>query len=288
MNTIRELKKSDLIKAYIEKGYSVDAASAEIDFAIEVISGLTPKDLIIGVMPSLKDIQKLYETIQTRLLTKQPMSQILGCSFFMGHKFEVSNHTLTPRPETELLVNKAIEVIKENEFKQALDIGTGTGCIACMVAKKTDAQVLGVDISNDALKIALNNAMHLDLMNRALFRKSDLFSKIREEEKFDVIISNPPYIPPQEKPHLQIEVRDYEPYEALFTKDEKGLEFYQKIVQNACEYLNNAGYLMFELGQGQACEVKKIMEQNGYTNITVLEDVSGIKRVISGVFIKNI
>ncbi len=288
MNTIRELKKADLIKAYIDKGYSVDTASAEVDFAIEVISGLTPKDLIIGIMPSLKDIQKLYETVQTRLWTKQPMSQILGCSFFMGYKFEVSNHTLTPRPETELLVNKAIEVIKENEFKQALDIGTGTGCIACMVAKKTDAQVLGVDISNDALKIALNNAMHLDLMNRALFRKSDLFSKIREEEKFDVIISNPPYIPPQEKTHLQIEVRDYEPYEALFTKDEKGLEFYQKIAQNACEYLNNGGYLMFELGQGQACEVEKIMEQNGYTNITVLEDVSGIKRVISGVLIKNI
>ena len=108
------------------------------------------------------------------------------------------------------------------------------------------------------------------------------------DEKFDVIISNPPYIPPQEKPHLQIEVRDYEPYEALFTKDEKGLEFYQKISQNACEYLNNGGYLMFELGQGQACEVKKIMDQNGYTNITVLDDVSGIKRVISGVLIKNI
>lgn len=282
MNTIRELKKSDLIKAYIEKGFETETACAEIDFAIEIICGLTPKDLIIGIMPSPKDIQKLYDAVQTRLSTRQPMSQILGYSFFMGNKFEVSQNTLTPRPETELLVKKAVEIIKANDFKQALDIGTGTGCIACMTAKKTKAQVLGVDISNEALKIALNNAMHLDLMNKALFRKSDLFSKIRAEEKFDIIISNPPYIPPQEKPHLQTEVREFEPEAALFTKDEKGLEFYLKITEKAPQYLNEGGYLMFELGQGQACDVEKIMLVNGFKNITILEDVSGVKRIIYG------
>ena len=286
MNTIRELKKSDLIKAYTDAGFSTETAVAEIDFAIEIISGLTPKDLIIGIMPSLKDIQKLYETVRTRLSTRQPVAQILGYSFFMGCKFEVSMNTLIPRPETELLVKKAVEIIKDNDFKQVLDIGTGSGCIACMIAKNTHAQVLGTDISNNALKIALNNAMHLDLMNRALFRKSDLFSKIREEEKFDMIVSNPPYIPPCEKPHLQIEVREFEPEMALFTKDSKGLEFYEKIASCADKFLNKNGYLVFEIGIQQACDVQKIMESYGFKNIEILKDVTGIERVVAGVSAK--
>ena len=282
MNTIRDLKKSDLIKDYISAGFSAETASAEIDFAIEIISGLTPKDLIIGIMPSPKDIKKLYDTVQTRLAARQPIAQILGYSFFMGNKFEVSINTLIPRPETELLVKKSVEIIKNNGFKQVIDIGTGCGCIACMIAKNTNAQVLGVDISNDTLKIALNNAMHLDLMNRALFRKSDLFSKIREEEKFDLIVSNPPYIPLSQKPHLQSEVRDFEPQSALFTKDSAGLEFYEKISQNAYRYLTPGGYLAFETGINQACDVKDIMQANGFENIEILNDVSGIQRVISG------
>lgn len=283
MNTIRELKKSDLIKAYTTAGFSTETASAEIDFAIEIICGLTPKDLIIGIMPSPKDIQKLYDVVQTRISTRQPVAQILGYSYFMGYKFEVSINTLIPRPETELLVRKAVEIIKDNDFKQVLDIGTGTGCIACMIAKNTGAQALGVDISNDALKIALNNAMHLDLMNRALFRKSDLFSKIREEEKFDLIVSNPPYIPLREKPHLQTEVREFEPETALFTSDEKGLEFYEKITSRARSFLNTGGYLLFEAGDKQACDIKNIMTNYGFKNTEILTDVSGIMRVVSGV-----
>lgn len=279
------LKKSDLIKSYIENGFSPDEAGAEIDFAVDILCGLTPKDLIIGIMPSPKDIIEIEKVIKRRLQTREPLAQILGYTYFMGKKFEVSKYTLIPRPETELLVNKAVEIIKEKEFKQILDIGTGTGCIACMIAKNTNAQVLGVDISNEALKIALNNAMHLDLMNRALFRKSDLFSKIREEEKFDMIVSNPPYIPPQIKDTLQTEVKDYEPYCALFTEDENGLEFYQKITQNAHLYLNKGGYLLFEMGKGQSEEICCVMKKNGFKNIEILEDVSGIKRVITGCLI---
>lgn len=277
-----ELKKSDLIKAYTNIGFSPNEASSEIDFAIEIICGLTPKDLIIGVMPSNKDIQKLNEIIVRRLNTREPLAQILGWAYFMGQKFEVSKATLIPRPETELLVNKAIEIIKEKDYKQILDIGTGSGCIACMIAKKTNAQVLGVDISNEALKIALNNAMHLDLINKALFRKSDLFSKIRPEEKYDMIVSNPPYIPPQEKKNLQIEVKDFEPETALFTTDEKGIEFYEKITKYAPNYLNNGGYLLFEAGHGQAEMIKEIMSAYGFTNIVVLDDVSGTNRVVAG------
>ena len=279
----KELKKSDLIKKYIDCGFSFEEAGAEIDFAIEVISGLTPKDLIIGIMPSPKDIEKLEQVVDTRLSTRAPIAQILGCSYFMGYKFEVTKDTLIPRPETELLVKKAVELIKENNYKQILDIGSGSGCIACMIAKKTDAQVLGIDISNEALKICLNNAIHLDLANRAIFRKSDLFNRIREEEKFDLIVSNPPYIPLKDKQGLQIEVKDHEPSSALFTADEKGLEFYTKITQTAYKYMNQNASLIFEVGINQAEDVMEIMENNNYKDINCLTDVSGIKRVVYGI-----
>ena len=143
--------------------------------------------------------------------------------------------------------------------------------------------MLGIDISNEALKICLNNAMHLDLANRAIFRKSDLFNRIREEEKFDLIVSNPPYIPLQDKQGLQIEVKDHEPSSALFTADEKGLEFYTKITQTAYKYMNQNASLIFEVGINQAEDVMEIMENNNYKDINCLTDVSGIKRVVYGI-----
>ena len=117
-------------------------------------------------------------------------------------------------------------------------------------------------------------------MNKALFRKSNLFSKIREEEKYDLIVSNPPYIPPQEKTDLQIEVRDYEPDIALFTCDEKGLEYYEKIIEQAHKYLNRNGHIIFEVGINQAQEVKELFQKNNYTDIEIIKDVTGIERTI--------
>lgn len=278
----KNLCKRDLIQIYLNNGFTTQEASAEIDFAIEILCSISPKDLIMGIMPDPSDIQKLYSIINKRVSTRQPIAQILGHTFFMGQKFEVNESTLIPRPETELLVRKAVEIIKDNNYKQILDIGTGSGCIACMIAKLTKAQVLGTDISNEALKICLNNAMHLDLMNKALFRKSDIFAKIRPEEKFDLIVSNPPYIPPQEKENLQIEVKEFEPPTALFTQDSQGIEFYEKILKNAKEFLNDGGHILFEIGINQACLVKELMEKYNFKNIEIYKDVTGIERVIKG------
>ncbi len=278
----KNLCKRDLIQIYLNNGFTTQEASAEIDFAIEILCSISPKDLIMGIMPDPSDIQKLYSIINKRVSTRQPIAQILGHAFFMGQKFEVNESTLIPRPETELLVRKAVEIIKDNNYKQILDIGTGSGCIACMIAKLTKAQVLGTDISNEALKICLNNAMHLDLMNKALFRKSDIFAKIRPEEKFDLIVSNPPYIPPQEKENLQIEVKEFEPPTALFTQDSQGIEFYEKILKNAKEFLNDGGHILFEIGINQACLVKELMEKYNFKNIEIYKDVTGIERVIKG------
>ena len=122
--------------------------------------------------------------------------------------------------------------------------------------------------------------LQLNLFNKAIFRKSDIFSNVKPGETFDIIVSNPPYIPPCEKEKIQIEVK-FDPEIALFTKDEKGLEFYEKITTEAPRILNKGGYLMFELGIGQSLDVKKIMEQNGFGDIEIIKDLAGIDRVIS-------
>lgn len=162
-----------------------------------------------------------------------------------------------------------------------LDIGTGSGCIACIIAKLTSAQVLGIDISSDALQVALENSSNLGLFNKAIFRKSDIFSSIRADEKFDIIISNPPYIPLEEKKNLQKEVQ-FEPDLALFAKDNEGIEFYEQIIEQAPDFLNPNGYLMFELGVGQSLSVKKLMEKCGFKDIEIKKDLAYIDRVIIG------
>ena len=182
----------------------------------------------------------------------------------MGEFFKVTPDVLIPRDETEILVTKAIEFVEKDEMKNVLDIGTGSGCIACTIAHKTDATVLGVDISSDALRVALENVTKLGINNRAVFRKSDLFSTVREEEKFDMIISNPPYIPIGTI--LSDEV-NYEPRIALFA-DENGLRFYREIVEQAPSFLNRQGKLLFELGIGEASAVKTFMEK-AFTDIHI-------------------
>ena len=158
---------------------------------------------------------------------------------------------------------------------------TGSGCIACMIAKLTNTTVIGSDVSFEALETAIKNMENLKLYNKALFRKSDLFSMIREDEKFDMIVSNPPYIPISQKKTIQKEVT-YEPDIALYTKDEKGLEFYEKIVAQAPKYLNSNGYLLFELGIDESIEVAKIMKLNGFKDIDIIKDLANIDRVICG------
>ena len=147
-----------------------------------------------------------------------------------------------------------------------------------MVAKHTDCQIIGLDVSTDALNVALDNASRLNLFNKAIFRKSDVFSNVKPRESFDIIISNPPYIPAGTV--LQKEVM-FDPKLALFASDKDGLEFYEKISKNAPKILNTGGYLLFELGVGQSQAVKDIMAQAGFKDFEIIKDLAGIDRVIS-------
>ena len=163
----------------------------------------------------------------------------------MGEKFKVNEHVLIPRDETEILVRETVNIAKKLNNPQILEIGAGSGCVSCMISKLLEnkpLQILGVDISTNALKVSLDNMAKYVEANRLVIRKSDVFSNVKE--KFDIILSNPPYIKEGEKLQKELE---FEPKEALFAKDD-GYYFYKKIIDEAPTHLNKGGYILFELG----------------------------------------
>lgn len=271
----------EILKILTNSGIEPNEANIEVKMLLEHFANYGAKDIILGNKLTPEKLQIVKEKAELRAKTRQPIQHIIGFADFMGEKFIVNPSVLIPRDETEILVQKAIDIINKNNFKMALDVGTGSGCIACMVAKHTECQIIGLDISSDALNTALDNASRLNLFNKAIFRKSNVFSNVKPGESFDIIISNPPYIPPKEKENIQTEVK-FDPEQALYTKDEKGLEFYQKITNEAPKILNKNGYLLFELGIGQAQDVKLLMEQNGFSDIEIIKDLAGIDRIICG------
>lgn len=275
MTTIQEI-----VKILTDAGIEPNEANIEVKLLIEHFCNYTTKDIIMGKKLDYEKLEIVKEKALRRAKTREPIQYIIGFADFMGEKFIVNPSVLIPRDETEILVRKAIEVINKNNLKHALDIGTGSGCIACMIAKHTDCQIIGTDISVDALNTALDNASRLNLYNKAIFRKSDIFSNVKPSETFDIIISNPPYIPFSEKENLQKEVR-FEPETALFSEEE-GLAPYMRISSEAPTVLSKYGHVLFEIGVNQSEKVADIMRNAGFINIEIIKDLAGIDRVIYG------
>lgn len=271
----------EIVKILTNAGIPENEANIEVKLLIEHFAGYSLVDILMGKKIDEEKLKLVEEKAKYRAQTKKPIQYIIGLADFMGQKFIVNESVLIPRDETEILTRKAIEIINTNDYKWALDMCTGSGCIACSIAMNTKAQVIGTDISTEALHTAFSNMEKFELFNKATFRKSDIYSKIRPEERFDIIISNPPYIPPQLKNSIQTEV-SFEPDLALYTQDEKGLEFYEKITLDAHKFLNPNGYLLFELGIGQSQDVANIMKQNNFKEIQVIKDLANIDRVILG------
>ena len=236
----------------------------------------------IIITSKVNNEEEILKKASLRAETKKPVQYILGCQDFMGDRYIVNENVLIPRDETEILVNCAYNLIKDkNEKIDILDIGTGSGCISCALAKKLinkNIEILAVDKNIEALEVAIENISKLDLIRKIIIRKSDLFSKIRDFEKFDLIVSNPPYIPKSQKNNLQKEL-EFEPYDALFTDDEEGVEFYQKIINQAPAYLKKGGYLAFEVGINQYKSIISMFEE-GFQDIEIIKDLAGIERVI--------
>ncbi|MCB2129610.1 MAG: peptide chain release factor N(5)-glutamine methyltransferase [Rhodobacteraceae bacterium] len=215
-----------------------------------------------------------FERAVTRRIAREPVSQITGWRDFFGHRFRVTRDTLDPRPETELLVGAALE----RPFVRMLDLGTGTGCIliSCL-AGMPFASGTGSDVSDAALAVARANAEALGVSRRARFVKSDWFAGI--PGRFDLIVSNPPYIAAAEMASLAPEVRDWEPHLALSPGGD-GLDAYRAIARGAGARLMAGGRLLLEIGPGQAARVSALLEAEGFARPECRQDLDGRDRLI--------
>ncbi len=221
-------------------------------------------------------LEEEYNTLIKKRGRHVPLQQITKKAYFMGLEFKVNSHVLIPRQDTEVLVEEAAKRLKKDA--KILDLCTGTGCILLSLLYNRDRlNGVGVDISPEALEVARENSRLLHIP--ATFLRSNLLNQV--EETFDLIVSNPPYIPRDVIEGLMEEVRDYEPRLAL-DGGEDGLDFYRRITCEAGEYLKPGGWLMMEIGQDQADDVRNMMEAAGYEEIQVVQDLAGLDRVVLG------
>ena len=205
-----------------------------------------------------------------------PLQHLLGYQDFMGLRFQVNEHVLIPRHDTEILVEEAMRYLHDG--MRILDLCTGSGCILLsLLHYSNDCEGVGVDISQEALRVAAQNAELLDLT--ADFLKSDLYET--GTGKYDHLVSNPPYIERKVIPTLMEEVREYDPYIAL-DGGEDGLDFYRRIIGGAQDYLKRGGQILMEIGSGQAKAVSELLREAGFKEIDVCRDFAGLDRVVSG------
>ncbi len=257
---------------------------AEYDsFALlEYITGMDRTAYILNGRKSVpEDIAERYDAVIDRRSSHIPLQHITGQAWFYGRSFNVNSDVLVPRQDTEVLVSEALKVI--NAKDSVLDMCTGSGCIIITLAlEKKLGRALGADISEAALKVAAGNREKLGA-DDVTFVKSNIFSDINvnDEELFDVIVSNPPYIATGEIETLTEEVRIHDPYIALDGLED-GLHFYREITQQSLNYIKSGGWLLYEIGCTQAHDVSDIMSEYGYSNIKVIKDLAGLDRVVMG------
>ena len=229
-----------------------------------------------------EDEEKTFNKFIEERLNNRPIAYIVGNREFMGLDFYVQEGVLIPRPDTEVLVEEVIEIAKDKGQIEILDIGTGSGAITVSLAKYLEnAKLTSVDISEIALEIGKKNAISNNVEDRINFVKSDLFSSLNKNQKFDIIVSNPPYIKREVIDTLDKQVKDFEPYNALEGGID-GLDFYRAITTQAKDYLKEGGVLAYEVGHDQSEDVSKLMEMDGYTNIYTRKDLQQIDRVVIG------
>lgn len=219
-----------------------------------------------------------FTEIVERRRRREPLQYIKGSQEFYGLEFMVESGVLIPRPETEILVEKTIEVISDLREPNLLELGVGSGCISISVLHSVgSANAVGVDISDIALRISGQNAARHGVADRLALKKSDLFEGVTNA--FDVIVSNPPYIPARDRATLQPEVGLYEPEAALFSGDD-GLDGIRRIVKNAPEFLRSEGFLLIEIGYGQSESVKELYDLTIWHDVEFIPDLQGIERVV--------
>ena len=246
--------------------------------SIERILGFSKSDCILNSNYILSDEDiSSFEKIIVEIKKNIPIQYILGETHFYNLKFNVNSSTLIPRPETEELVR----YILSHNFSSVLDIGTGSGCIAISIAKNSNANIYAIDNSKEALEIAKSNAILNSVDVNFMF--NDVFD-FSDTKKYDLIVSNPPYVLNSEKIYMHQNVIDYEPHNALFVEDSNPLIFYEKIALIASKNLNSNGLLFFEINEKFGDQTIDLLSKLNFVDIELKKDINGRDRIIKSVF----
>lgn len=275
------MKYRELLNKGVAMLRQAGIADADTDgwYLLEYASGMSRNDYFLHMEEEASgELTEAYGRLLEKRCTRIPLQYLTGEQEFMGLTFSVNPHVLVPRQDTETLVEQVEKRLSPG--MRVLDLCTGSGCILIsLLARVPGVSGLGTDISEEALATAESNADRLGVADRAQWARGDLFAPV--EGRFDVIVSNPPYIPREDIDGLMPEVADFEPRGALDGGDD-GLDFYRRITSEASEYLEAGGRLFFEIGCDQARDVTALMEKAGFVHVATVRDLSGLDRVVWG------
>lgn len=279
LKTVDQVQKTiSYIKEYLKTCYPENEISVFIRIIIEHITKRSYPQAVISGTKLTEEQTILLHSILDRLKTFEPIQYIIGKTEFFGLPFHVTKDVLIPRPETEELVELILNENKKSGLK-VLDIGTGSGAIAIALAKHLEkADIEAWDISEEALKIATlnsdSNAVNI------IFRNVDVLKNYPTDTKFDIIVSNPPYILEKEKSGMDQNVLDYEPHTALFVPDNNGLLFYDRIADIALDLLEPNGKLYFEINQRKGEDTVQLVKSKGFINVCLFQDLNKNDRMV--------
>ena len=269
-------------EAYVQMQHILKKANryekSDLDYIFAEVLNKSRAEVRLVKTINITDYKKIQKIVEERASGK-PITKILGHTNFYGLEFIVTKDVLSPRMDTERLVETVLNDIKPKQT--VIDIGTGSGAIAITIAKNSQAKVTAVDISEGALKVAKENAKNNNVQVK--FVESNLFDAFRRFTKFDVIVSNPPYIPSKVIDNLEDEVKKFDPIIAL-DGGADGLDFYKKIIDEAPKRLTRNGKIYFEVGINQALDVKKLLQKN-FKDIRIIKDYNKIDRVVCATLI---
>ncbi len=266
------MKLLDIRKSLKQKFIQHEIDAVDVDFIISEVLGVSRTELPLINEITEEQNNEILKIVEKRL-NNIPVEKIFNKAYFYGLEFKVNENVLSPRPETELLVETALKYINQNGYKSALDLCTGSGCVAISVKKNCDIEITASDISAKALQIAKENAKNNNVDIQ--FIRSDMFTNL--EGKFDIILSNPPYIDTAEIEDLQTEVKDHDPRLAL-DGGEMGLKFYNIIHDNLRKYLNDNGMIIMEIGEDQKHLIISLF--NDFNLIESIQDYSSNDRIL--------
>jgi len=257
---------------------SVERSRLEAEIIVRSV-GFTKEHILLHPDTALTPEQSaLLESLVSRRAAREPLPYVLGKTEFYSLSFLVSPSAIVPRPETEILAEAAVHRAREIRATTAADVGTGSGCLAIVLARELpEAHILAIDISQDALLLARRNLMLHRVQDRVMPLRADLLSAVHR--RFDFVVANLPYVPTPDFDHLQPEVRDFEPRLAL-NGGADGLGIIRRLCLQLPTHLRDGGFAALEVGTGQARAAAKLLEQAGLSNIEILCDYSNIERVV--------